>query len=200
MSGLQNNPQNNPCPHPADFSCAWAGEFAESGGAARDVDDAATCARRDINHNASQDFAGHLDDFRIYGMALAAGEALGLVSPVSTVSRQYVWGLYIDELVQQKNLIGGPSGGAAGQEAGGHYLMSDLLYRAAALVTPDSGETSGVRILENYDFDAYGNTLVFFQWLGGEHSAVYGKDMDSEFHFKPNIFWQFMRPVDGDCP
>jgi RHS repeat-associated protein len=67
---------------------------------------------------------------------------------------QYVWGQYIDELVQLKALTTiGPQSLAAGS----YYLLSDLLYRGAALTKT----TGGVGIVEAYDTDAYGNTLLF---------------------------------------
>ncbi len=62
-------------------------------------------------------------------------------------TKQYVWGAYIDELLQQKvDLSGTPKD---------QYPLQDLLYRTTAL-TDDSGN-----IVEAYDCDAYGNTLTF---------------------------------------
>ena len=61
--------------------------------------------------------------------------------------RQYVWGRYVDELIQQKELTGG--------DVGTYYLLSDLLYRSVALT--DASKT----IQEAYDCDAYGRTLLF---------------------------------------
>ncbi len=58
----------------------------------------------------------------------------------------------IDELVQLKALTNiGPQSLASGN----YYLLSDLLYRSAALTN-----TSGA-VVEAYDADAYGNTLLF---------------------------------------
>jgi len=65
----------------------------------------------------------------------------------NVASRQYVWGIYIDELIQQRD---DPPGSPIDQ-----FLLSDLLYRAAAL-TNSSGD-----IVEAYDTDAYGNAIVF---------------------------------------
>ncbi len=62
-------------------------------------------------------------------------------------TKQYVWGIYIDELLQQRN---DPDGSPTD-----FYPLQDLLYRTTAL-TDDSGD-----IVEAYDCDAYGNTLVF---------------------------------------
>jgi len=66
-----------------------------------------------------------------------------------TPLRQYVWGRYVDELIQQRDI--------EGQEYADYYLLSDLLYRSVAL-------TDVVKaIQEAYDTDAYGNTLIFDQ-------------------------------------
>jgi len=62
-----------------------------------------------------------------------------------TAITQYVWGRYIDELIQMRT-VSGPVD---------QYLLSDLLYRAVALT-----DSSGI-ITEAYDTDAYGNTLCF---------------------------------------
>ena len=66
---------------------------------------------------------------------------------------QYVWGQYIDELIQLKALAGHRPAAARG--AATYYLLSDLLYRSAALTNASAG------IVEAYDTDAYGNTLLF---------------------------------------
>jgi hypothetical protein len=66
-------------------------------------------------------------------------------------TKQFVWGAYIDELIQQKNLVA-INGFAANAEL---YPLQDLLYRTTALT-----DSSGV-IREAYDYDAYGNTLIF---------------------------------------
>ncbi len=62
-------------------------------------------------------------------------------------TKQYVWGIYMDELIQQRVDIGGTPED--------QYPLQDLLYRTTAL-TDDSGN-----IVEAYDCDAYGNTLTF---------------------------------------
>ncbi len=66
--------------------------------------------------------------------------------------RQYVWGTYIDELIQLTTLT---TLGSQNLSPGTYYLSQDLLYRAVAL-TNSSGA-----IVEAYDTDAYGNTLIF---------------------------------------
>ena len=69
-----------------------------------------------------------------------------------TPVKQYVWGQYIDECIQLNLLqVAGPQS----LPAGAYYLLQDLLYRAVAL-TNSSGA-----IVEAYDTDAYGNTLIF---------------------------------------
>ena len=69
-----------------------------------------------------------------------------------TPIKQFIWGTYIDECLQINLLyVAGPQS----LPAGAYYLLQDLLYRAVAL-TNSSGD-----IVEAYDCDAYGNTLVF---------------------------------------
>jgi len=62
-------------------------------------------------------------------------------------SKQYVWGMYIDELIQQRD---DPDGTPADR-----YQLQDMLYRSRAL-TDDSGA-----IVEAYDMDVYGNTIIY---------------------------------------
>ena len=69
-----------------------------------------------------------------------------------TPIRQYIWGTYIDECIQLTTLT---TLGPQNLPAGAYYLLQDLLYRAVAL-TNSSGN-----IVEAYDTDAYGNTLIF---------------------------------------
>ena len=69
-----------------------------------------------------------------------------------TPIRQYVWGTYIDECIQLTTLA---VLGAQNLAAGSYYLLQDLLYRAVALTN------SGGYVVEAYDTDAYGNTLIF---------------------------------------
>ena len=66
-------------------------------------------------------------------------------------TKQYIWGIYFDELIQQKNItaLNNFSTNAV------LYPLQDLLYRTMALA-----DSSGT-IREAYDYDAYGNTLVF---------------------------------------
>jgi RHS repeat-associated protein len=75
-----------------------------------------------------------------------------------TPNAQYVWGMYLDELLQITTLVPITTGSgetAKTYAAGAYYPLQDLLYRAAA-TTDSSGN-----IAEAYDVDAYGNTLIF---------------------------------------
>ncbi len=64
--------------------------------------------------------------------------------------KQYIWGSYIDELIQMRTFVT-----INGNAAGDYYPLIDTLYRTLAL-TNSSGS-----IVETYDTDAYGNTLIF---------------------------------------
>jgi len=113
----------------------------------------------------------------------------------NVATKQYVWGIYLDELLQQKHLVT-----INGHAAGVYYPLSDLLYRTVAL-TDSSGD-----IIEAYDTDAYGNTLIFSaSGTGGDWWAdnatqtkvatcefiFTGQRMDSEcevYHFKQRMY------------
>ena len=73
---------------------------------------------------------------------------------------QYVWGIYLDEILQMQTYA---ATGSQRLAAGTYYPLADLLYRTTAL-TDSSGN-----IVEAYDTDAYGNTLVFTA-VGSTHS------------------------------
>lgn len=66
--------------------------------------------------------------------------------------RQFIWGIYIDELIQMKTYA---STGVQSLVPGVYYPLQDLLYRSAALTN------SSAAIVEAYDTDAYGNTLIY---------------------------------------
>ena len=68
-------------------------------------------------------------------------------------SVQYIWGIYLDELIQQKNIatINGFGVNAL------LYPLQDLLYRTTGLADASSPPV----MREAYDTDAYGNTLIF---------------------------------------
>ena len=70
-------------------------------------------------------------------------------SDEDTVLRQYVWGQYIDELVQQREY--NPSDPESYEDL---YPLHDLRNTTVALTH------SSQRILETYDTDAYGNTII----------------------------------------
>jgi len=63
--------------------------------------------------------------------------------------RQYVWGDYIDELIQQREFHPGDPDWFRD-----HYLLSDLHYRAVALTDRCGG------VVEGYETDAYGRTHI----------------------------------------
>jgi RHS repeat-associated protein len=69
-----------------------------------------------------------------------------------STTRQFIWGQYIDELVQLRTYV---ATGSQPLPTGFYYLLSDLLYRSIALAD------SGGSIVEAYDTDAYGNTIIF---------------------------------------
>jgi RHS repeat-associated protein len=74
------------------------------------------------------------------------------VGITTVTTRQFVWGQYIDELIQLKSYV---DTGSQPLAAGTYYLLSDLLYRSTALTDASKA------IVEAYDCDAYGNTLIF---------------------------------------
>ena len=65
---------------------------------------------------------------------------------------QYLWGIYLDELLQMTTYA---AAGSQPLAAGMYYPLQDLLYRSTALTD------SSANIVEVYDTDAYGNTLIF---------------------------------------
>jgi RHS repeat-associated protein len=67
-------------------------------------------------------------------------------------TKQFIWGIYIDELIQQKTYATTGGGGLA---AGEYYPLQDPHYRVMAL-TDDGGD-----IVEAYDYDPYGKRQVF---------------------------------------
>jgi hypothetical protein len=70
----------------------------------------------------------------------------------ATTLRQFIWGQYIDELVQMKTYA---NTGIQPLAAGVYYLLSDLLYRSVALTN------AGGDIQEAYDNDAYANKICY---------------------------------------
>ena len=79
-------------------------------------------------------------------------DPFGGTGSTDTPIRQYIWGTYIDELIQLTTLT---TLGAQNVPAGAYYLLQDLLYRAVALT-----DLTGT-IVEAYDTDAYGQTIIY---------------------------------------
>ena len=79
-------------------------------------------------------------------------DLFGGTGSTDTPIRQYIWGTYIDELIQLTTLT---TLGAQNVPAGAYYLLQDLLYRAVALTNSSGG------IVEAYDTDAYGQTIIY---------------------------------------
>jgi RHS repeat-associated protein len=79
-------------------------------------------------------------------------EELLFASGSYSTLRQFVWGQYIDELIQLKVPA---TTSTPPLTVGTYYPLQDLLYRATATTN------SSAAIVEAYDFDAYGNTLMF---------------------------------------
>jgi len=95
----------------------------------------------------------------------------------NNVKRQYVWGQYVDELIQQREIDG--------ESETDYYLLSDLLYRAAALTDYEGA------IVETYDCDAYGNTIAFSAASGGDwwsDNATTTSDPTCQFIFTGRRF------------
>jgi RHS repeat-associated protein len=96
----------------------------------------------------------------------------------NTPTMQYVWGIYVDEIIQQTNIaaINGFGTNAV------LYPLQDLLYRTTGLA--DAGGT----VREAYDTDAYGNTLIFRN--GTPPAAIGFSDSDTQVDYPtcPFIF------------
>jgi RHS repeat-associated protein len=91
-----------------------------------------------------------------------------------TSIKQYIWGSYVDECIQLTTytILGSQS-----LPAGAYYLLQDLLFRAVAL-TNSSGT-----VVEAYDTDAYGNTLIF---TGPGADGIWFTDDDSASNYGAN--------------
>jgi RHS repeat-associated protein len=90
-----------------------------------------------------------------------------LVGEATTTLRQFVWGQYIDELIQ---LMTYADTGTQPLPAGSYYPLQDLLYRTIALTASDG------TVVEAYDYDAYGNTLMFRAAGGVGHDDWWADD------------------------
>ena len=91
-----------------------------------------------------------------------------------TPIKQYIWGTYIDECIQLTTLA---TLGPQNLPAGAYYLLQDLLYRAVAL-TNSSGS-----IVEAYDTDSYGVTMVF---TGPGADGIWFTDDDAVSNYGAN--------------
>ena len=81
-------------------------------------------------------------------------------------------GIYLDELIQQKNITALNNFSADDVS----YPLQDLLYRTTGL-----SDDSGV-IREAYDCDAYGNTLIFRN-TGSPPAAITFTDSDTQVDY-----------------
>jgi RHS repeat-associated protein len=95
---------------------------------------------------------GTMDYLYLGNQVMEERNPLGGSGSTDTPVKQYIWGTYIDELIQVNALT--PIG-AQNLPAGAYYLLQDLLYRAVAL-TNSSGN-----IVEAYDTDAYAQTIIY---------------------------------------
>ncbi len=84
-----------------------------------------------------------------------------------TVLKQFIWGIYLDELIQQKNLVA-LNNFAANATL---YPLQDMLYRTTGLA-----DDAGV-VREAYDTDAYGNTIIYRK-SGSPPSTITFADTD----------------------
>jgi RHS repeat-associated protein len=107
----------------------------------------------------------------------------------NTLLRQFVWGQYVDELVQQREFENAPPG----QTSADWYPLTDLLYRSVALtddsVCQDTGGTSGSSagpfmpsFVEVYDTDVYGRTNIYKD--PGPDGVWFSDDDTPTFHPK----------------
>ena len=95
---------------------------------------------------------GTTDCIYLGSQVLEERDPFGGTGSTDTPIRQYIWGTYIDELIQLTTLT---TLGAQNVPAGAYYLLQDLLYRAVALTNSSGG------IVEAYDTDAYGQTIIY---------------------------------------
>ena len=107
------------------------------------------------NGNLSGNIPNGTTDYIWQGWQTVEGRnPFGGSGSTDTPIRQYVWGAYIDECIQN-NLMAVLS--PQDLPLGAYYLLQDLLYRGVALTN------SVGYIVEAYYTDAYGNTLIFIE-------------------------------------
>lgn len=111
----------------------------------------------------------------------SSAAAPGSVAPSSDYPvRQYVWGDYVDELVQQRNYDATTDAdGSPGVATHDLYPLHDLHHSAAALT-----ERSGA-IVEAYDVDAYGQTMIY---RGPGADGQWFTDDDERWVFDSGLF------------
>ena len=111
----------------------------------------------------------------VWGTYPGAAARTGASAP--TGFRPQIWrfgSLNIDECVQLTTFV---ALGSQNLESGSYYLLQDLLYRAVALTNPSGN------IVEAYDTDAYGNTLIF---TGPGTDGVWFTDDDVQPNYGAN--------------
>ncbi len=95
---------------------------------------------------------GTIDYLYMGNQVMEERNPFGGSGSTDTPIRQYVWGTYIDEVIQLTTLT---TLGAQSVPAGTYYLLQDLLYRAVALTN------SAGAIVEAYDTDPYAQTIIY---------------------------------------
>jgi RHS repeat-associated protein len=117
---------------------------------------------------------GTIDCIWFGWQAMEERNPFGGTGSTDTPIRQYVWGTYIDECLQI-NLL--QAAGPQSLPAGYYYLLQDTLYRAVALTN------SAGSVVEAYDTDAYGNTLIS---TGPGADGVWFTDDDVQSNYGAN--------------
>ena len=109
-------------------------------------------ARADLRAGDNKIPNGTTDSCRFGWQTMEERNPYGGSGSTDTPIKQYVWGTYIDECLQLNLLaVAGPQQLAIGV----YYPLQDTLYRTMALAN-----SSGA-VVEAYDTDAYGNTIIF---------------------------------------
>jgi RHS repeat-associated protein len=105
-----------------------------------------------------------------------------------TPTIQYIWGIYLDECLQQRVLVA-TNNFAANSDL---YPLQDLLYRTNGLA-----DSSG-SVREAYDTDAYGNTLIFRN-AGSPPGAIAWTDSDTQVNSPTCPFIFTGQRLDAEC-
>lgn len=83
--------------------------------------------------------------------------------------KHFIWGTYIDELTQLTLL---QTAGSQELPLGAYFPLQDLLFRTACVTEVEQAESSSnseataSQIVEAYDYDVYGNTLILIPTKG----------------------------------